>query len=420
MELRFDKKTLRNIALWGIAVIVVYWLLHDADRVDNVFGVVAGIFSPFVIGAVLAFILNVPMRAFEKLFQKIKQPVLRRAVALLLTLLCVVLVLALVFVLLIPELIVTVKSIEPKLTAFFSYAGTQADAFLSANPEVKLWITENLDLKVFDWASLAQKLFDFISSSLNQLFPQAVSAIGTMFRAVFGAFISVAFALYSLFQKETLARQGRKIVYAILPEKIADYIVRILRLSNSTFSNFLSGQCVEVCILGSMFAITMAIFRMPYIPLISVLVAVTAFIPVVGAWTGCIVGAFLIFVSNPVQAIWFVIMFVVLQQIENNLIYPRVVGTSIGLSGMWVLVAVSIGGEFMGIAGMFLMIPFVSVLYALLREIVNGRLANHTVPEDKLQPQPPELVSHYKEKRKKNKEKFILKRNERKAKKNNP
>lgn len=420
MELRFDKKTLRNIALWGVGVIIIYWLLHDADRVDNVFGVLAGIFSPFVIGSVLAFILNVPMRAFEKLFQKIKQPVLRRAVALLLTLLCVILVLALVFVLLIPELIVTVKSIEPKLTAFFSYAGTQVDAFLSANPNVKLWITENLDLKVFDWASLAQKLFGFISSSLNQLFPQAVSAIGTLFSAMFGAFISVAFALYSLFQKETLARQGRKIVYAILPEKVADYIVRILRLSNSTFSNFLSGQCVEVCILGSMFAVTMAIFRMPYIPLISVLVAVTAFIPVVGAWTGCIVGAFLIFVSNPVQAIWFVVMFIVLQQIENNLIYPRVVGTSIGLSGMWVLVAVSIGGEFMGVAGMFLMIPFVSVLYALLREIVNNRLTNHSVPEEKLQPQPPELVSHYKEKRKKNKEKFILKRNERKAKKNNP
>lgn len=417
MELRFDKKTLRNIAFWGIGIIVVYWLLHDAERVDNVFGKVMEIFSPFLIGSVLAFILNVPMRAFENLLRNVKQPVLRRILALLLTLLCVVLVLALVFVLLIPEMVATVKSIEPKLTAFFGYAGIQVDAFLAANPDVKLWITENFDLKVFDWASLAQKILDFVGNSLKQLFPQAVSAIGTLFSAVFSAFISVAFAVYTLFQKETLARQGRKIVYAILPEKAADYIVRILRLTNSTFSNFLSGQCVEVCILGSMFAVTMAIFGMPYIPLISVLVAVTAFIPVVGAWTGCIVGAFLIFVSNPVQAIWFVIMFIVLQQIENNLIYPRVVGTSIGLSGMWVLVAVSIGGEFMGVAGMFLMIPFISVLYVLLRELVNGRLSNHTVAEEKLQPQPPELVSHYKEQRKKNKEKFILKRNERKAKK---
>ena len=186
--------------------------------------------------------------------------------------------------------------------------------------------------------------------------------------------IGVVFAIYCLFQKETLARQGRKLLYAFLPEKTADYTVRVMRLSNSTFSNFLAGQFLEVIILGVMFAIAMSIFGMPYVPLVSVLIAVTAFIPIVGTWAGCILGAFLIFVADPMLAVWFVIMFIILQQVENNLIYPKVVGTSIGLSGMWVLVAVGIGGQLMGVAGMFLMIPIVSVLYTLLQEHTNHRL----------------------------------------------
>jgi len=205
------------------------------------------------------------------------------------------------------------------------------------------------------------------------------------------AFIAIAFSIYALFQKENLARQGRRIVYAVFPEHIGDKIVRVFRLTNSTFSNFLSGQCLEVCILGMMFAVAMAIFGMPYIPLISVLVAITAFIPVVGAWVGCIIGAFLIFVASPMQAVWFVVMFVVLQQIENNIIYPRVVGTSIGLSGMWVLIAGALGGELMGVVGMFLMIPVTSVVYTLIRGWVRKRLKKRPVREEKLEPHPMEL-----------------------------
>jgi predicted PurR-regulated permease PerM len=211
--------------------------------------------------------------------------------------------------------------------------------------------------------------------------------------------IGIVFALYCLFGKETLARQGRRLLYAFFPENVSDETIRVMRLTNSTFSNFLSGQCVEVCILGSLFAISMAIFRMPYIPLVSVLVAVTAFIPIVGAFVGCVLGAFFIFVDDPLLAVGFVVMFLILQQIENNLIYPRVVGTSIGLPGMWVLLAVAVGGELMGVAGMFLMIPFASVLYTLLREVTNSRLENREIAPEKLIPQPPELKSHRKERR---------------------
>ena len=194
-------------------------------------------------------------------------------------------------------------------------------------------------------------------------------------------------------------------VFAFLPEKFCDRTVRIMRLTNKTFSNFISGQCLEACILGSMFAIAMLIFRMPYIPLVSVLIAITALVPIVGAFVGCALGAFFIFVNDPMLALWFIVMFLVIQQIENNVVYPKVVGTSVGLPGMWVLLAVTVGGELLGVAGMFMMIPLVSVMYTLLGELTHKRLKTLDIPNDKLVAHPPELKSKFKEniKRKKTK-----------------
>ena len=270
------------------------------------------------------------------------------------------------------------------------------------------WLKTNTDFGSVSWASMAEKALSVFGNSVSTIFSGALSAIGGVFSGVFDGMIGIVFSVYCLVQKETLARQGRKLLYAFLKEERADWIVKILRLTNSTFSSFLSGQCVEVCILGGLFAICMTIFGMPYVPLISVLIALTAFIPIVGAWVGCIVGAFLILVKSPMLAVVFIIMFMILQLIENNVIYPRVVGNSVGLSGMWVLVAVAIGGDLMGIAGMFLMIPVISVLYTLLQEITNKRLSNSNVDASKLQPQPPELISKYKEKRETRKMKNLL------------
>lgn len=410
MDIKIDKKTLRSLGLLVLGLILVYWLLHDISTVKVFLKAGLDILSPFIIGSVLAFIINVPMRAFEGLLKKIPNNMLRRVIALLLTLIAVALVVTLVFVLLIPQLTDTVQSLIPKLQSFVLQVEAWINQFLTEHPEVMEWIVNNTDMEKLDWASLVQKALDVVGNSVTTIFSSAISAIGSVTSGFMTAFIAVAFSIYTLFQKDTLARQGRKILYAFLPERVSDYIVRVLRLSNSTFSNFLSGQCVEVCILGTMFAISMAIFQMPYIPLVSVLVAVTAFIPVVGAWVGCIVGAFLILVANPLQAVWFVVMFLVLQQIENNVIYPRVVGTSIGLSGMWVLVAVALGGEFMGVAGMFLMIPFASVLFTLARELVHSRLEGRQIAPEKLDAQPPELRSHFKEHRAKKKEKLELKK----------
>ena len=400
--MHIEKKTLKNIFLGVALCIILYWLLHETDRVKAVFAVISDVSFPFVLGACLAFILNVPMRAIEGLLKGVKKPGFRRVLSVLLTFVAVLLVLAIVFLLLIPQIVNTVESLVPKLVEFFNNVQTFVIDSINNNPDlVELIGTE---LNKFDWAGLVQDAIKMVSNSLTTIVSGALVAISTASSVIMDVVIALVFAVYCLFQKETLARQGRKLVYAFLPEKAADYIVRVLRLTNATFSNFFSGQCVEVCILGTMFAVSMAIFQMPYIPLVSVLVAVTAFIPVVGAWIGCVFGAFFILVANPLQAVWFVVMFVVLQQIENNLIYPRVVGTSIGLSGMWVLIAVGVGGSLMGVAGMFLMIPVTSVIYTLLTEYTNKRLRNTTVDSSKLEVHPPD-IQRFRDRQKAKKEK---------------
>lgn len=382
------EKILRKIFLGVLACIVVSWILHDTDRIKRAYDFVIGVLSPFVVGAIIAFILNVPMRGFERLLGKIKNNGLRRVLAASMACVSVLLVLVGVCLLLIPQLVETIGALLPTLQSFFDKVEGWVRELLKDNPELLDSITQGEGIAKLDWATLVQNAFKIVGDSVGAILSGAFSVIAAIAGGIFNAFISIVFAVYGLVQKENLARQGKKLLYAFLPEKAADETVRILRISNVTFSNFLSGQCLEVVILGSMFAVSMAIFGMPYIPLISVLIAVTAFIPVVGAWVGCIFGAFFILVTNPMQAFWFVILFVILQQIENQLIYPRVVGNSIGLPGMWVLLAVSLGGAFMGVAGMFLMIPLVSVIYTLAGEITNKRLSKRTIAPEKLESTP--------------------------------
>lgn len=394
----FNKKSLKKIFFIVAAAIILYWLLNETERVKTVYGVIKSIFSPFVLGAALAFVLNVPMRLFEKLLKFVKHEKLRRILAIVLTLIAFLLVVGAVSVLLTFAIIDAYNALESKLRDY-----EFLNAFISRLQPILALDLDGFDLHNFGFSevmNVLEQVLDKIGSSLSAIVSGAFSTVGKIGTAVVNFVIAIVFALYCLGQKETLARQGRKLLYAFCPEKFADETVRILRLSNTTFSNFLSGQCIEVCILGAMFAVTMAIFKMPFVALISILIAITAFIPIVGAFAGCIIGAFLILMKNPdnpMQAVIFVIMFLVLQQIEGNLIYPRVVGNSVGLSGMWVLLAIAIGGKLFGIVGMFLMIPFASVLYTILQEKTKGRLSRREIDPDKLKVHPPELQSNMKE-----------------------
>lgn len=396
--MQIDKKTLRNIFFGVAGCILLYWILHETERFKSVYDFLKGVLSPFVLGAGIAFIINVPMSSIENRFVCLKRAGLRRTVALILTLLVILLVIALVFVLLIPQVSESAVLFYDSLLAFFKKCQNWITQFLNDNPQVMAWLIENTSFESLDLSGLIQKAVDMAGKSVSKIFTGAVNAIGGIAGVVTNAVFGIIFAIYCLSSKETLARQGRKLAYAYLPETWADNAIRVLRLTNTTFSNFLSGQCLEVCILGAMFAVGMAIFRMPYIPLVSVLIAVTAFIPVVGAFVGCFFGTFFILVNDPIQAVGFVILFLVVQQIEGNVIYPRVVGDSVGLPGMWVLLAVVVGGELMGVAGMFLMIPLASVVYTLLREITHARLQRRNVDAEKLIPVPMVHNSHLRSK----------------------
>ena len=399
--MHIDKKFMHKIFVLIAGSIVFAWLVLDTERVGKLVSSVWGLISPFVLGAAIAFVFNVPMRAIERQLDGIHKAGVRRAISILLTIFALVLVIMFVVELLVPQITVTVEALSATIPAFIERTANSLMLWLEENPDLKEWVYETTNLESIEWSGVLKNALAFVSNRVTTWMGGAVNVIGNVTSGIFNTVIGLVFALYCLAQKDNLSRQGRSILYAFLPEKAADEIIRILRLTNVTFSNFISGQGLEAVILGALFAISMAIFCMPYIPLVSVTIAVTAFIPYVGAFIGCAVGAFFILVNDPLQALSFIAMFLVIQQLENNLIYPRVVGTSIGLPGMWVLVAVTVGGELMGIGGMLLMIPLASVLYTLLGEFTHKRLAERNISEEKLIGKPMEFKSQFRKNREK-------------------
>ena len=416
--MHIDKKAMRNLFLLAGGCILLVWLLLYTEQVSGLLAYIWKLISPFVVGAGIAFVFNVPMRAIERQLDFIRKDGLRRIIAVLLTLAALVLVIAFVVELLVPQIQSTVESLAVTIPVFAKKQVSNIMNFLEEHPELQEWVMANTDFEKIDWTSILQRAGTFVGDSMSTIVDSAFSAIGSVTGAIVNLVISIVFAIYCLSRKEILARQSRRLLYSLLPERFTDEVIRIMRLTNTTFSNFISGQCLEAIILGCLFAVTMLILKMPYIPLVSVIIAVTALIPVVGAFVGCILGAFFILVDNPLQAVTFVIMFLVLQQLENNLIYPRVVGTSIGLPGMWVLVAVTVGGDLMGVGGMLIMIPLASVLYTLLGEFTEKRLAQRQIPLEKLMEQPPEINSRFqkREQRKHRQELLRIKEKLRRAK----
>ena len=393
--MKIEKGTIYRVFLCALGCIAFYWILHEPERVRNVMDTLSAIFMPFAVGAILAFILNVPMRAIENLIKWIKHEKIRRILAILLTIGVIGMVFAGVVMLLIPQIEETINRLLVQLPAFFETVQKGIMNFLQDRPELLEWVNENIGLQNMNWGTLIEKAATMVGDSLTKVLNGAIAAVSSLSTGIFNAVVSIVFALYCLARKETLARQGRKLVYAIMPEQTADNVVRISRMTNSTFSNFITGQCLEAVILGLLFVPMMAIFKMPYIPLICVVITVTALIPLVGAFAGCVLGAFFIMVNDPMQAVGFVILFLAIQQFEGNVIYPRVVGSSIGLPGMWVLLAVAVGGGIMGVGGMFLMVPIASVIYNLIREYTAKRLEGRDIDPEKLKEQPPELQSHF-------------------------
>lgn len=368
MELNHDNmKKIRSLILFLVAAVVVG---VNYQKVLVLLGDCISMVSPFLLGGAIAFVLNVPMRAIENHTSLKKLKKCRRPLCLVLSVSLVLGVLALVVFVVGPELVGTVMSLKKSVPAFFETIRSQAEDFFAAYPNVVTYI-EQISV---NWEQVGKDVMGFLTNGAGSMVASTFSAAMSIVSGVTNFCIGFVFAVYVLLQKEVLARQVKKLAMAYLPEKIYKSTFKIAVLTERTFSNFLAGQCMEAVILGTMFFVTLTVMRLPYGLLIGVLIAFTALIPIFGAFVGCIVGAFLIFMVSPVKALIFLVVFQILQQIEGNLIYPHVVGGSVGLPSIWVLVAVTIGGSAMGVLGMLVFIPLCSVLYSLLKEDVNGRL----------------------------------------------
>ena len=379
--MEWNRQTVKSLLLVVCGGVAFYCGLQHLGVVAGAVAWLLGILSPFVLGGGIAFVLNVPMRAIERhLFPNQRRLTkLRRPLALVLTLVALTGVLTLAFCVIGPGIKDAVMSIAAQVPDAFDRLYQRLLGLEQYLPQIKDLVG---DLAI-DWKSLSQKALSLAQSWGGSLISSGGGLMVGVVSGVSTFVIGLIFSFYILLQKEKLARQGRQVLYGLLPLKRADRALEVLRLAERTFSNFLSGQCVEACILGTLFVIAMTIFRMPYALLVGVLIALTALIPIVGAFIGCAVGALLIAITDPWKALVFIILFLVLQQIEGNLIYPHVVGSSVGLPSIWVLAAVTLGGKLMGVGGMLFFIPLCSVLYALFRDFVKGRLAEKKVPARK-------------------------------------
>lgn len=377
MEL--NKITFKKLLILIFAGILFYLGLNNLGVVLDKIGILLDVIFPFILGACLAFIINVPMSRIEKaLFEKTNIKKGKRAISFILTLALLIGVIAVALNIIIPQIAATLYAIARELPE-------AADSFQNWIVErTGTWVTlygilENFSI---DWGEIASGLSEVMKKLGTTMVNSGIGAVTNIIGMIVSFFIGLIFSVYILMSKEKLGQEGKQILFALFSEKNAKKILYVFELSSRTFSRFISGQCLEACILGLMFFVTMSIIRLPYGMLIAVMISLTALIPIVGAFIGCAFGALFILIESPVQALIFIIVFLVLQQIEGNLVYPHVVGNSVGLPSMWVLFAVTVGGKLMGVFGMILFIPICSVVYALFRLYIKDRLKKKAVPPE--------------------------------------
>lgn len=352
--------------------IVVYSLLQHLNVVLDLIDMVLGFLAPFILGFAMAFVLNVIMIRFEKGIFMItkKKPKYTRPLSIMLSIVSVILVLLFVGFLVIPEVAKTISVSMKEVPVFFEqlqhWVLDNKDMF----PQLSDWIS---DLQI-DWDSLSKSIFQVAKVGFSGVLDSTVSVISSLISGIFNFIVAFVFAGYILMNKETLKKQTKMLLQAYIQNDKVDKIMHVGRKSREIFSNFVVGQCIEAIILGALCALGMTLLNLPYALMIGSLVGVTALIPILGAFIGGGVGVFMIMMHDPMQAVIFLVFLLVLQQLEGDFIYPRVVGSSVGLPAIWVLLAVTIGGAISGILGMLLSVPVLSIIYVLLKEDTYKRL----------------------------------------------
>lgn len=370
MDLEKNKKTIMELILFTVIVIFAF---INISYIWIFIKYVIKIFMPFIIGAMMAFVLNVLLNVVEnKIFKKISKKntktwqKIKRPISLVTTFIMIIALIALILGLIIPQL----KNTVELFTENFDSYKTESVELLE-----KVGIKqENINELNKNLENIKEEVTNYVNENKNEIMQTTVGVATSVFGTITSIVLGIVFAIYILLKKEDLSRQFKKLAKAYLPEKKQKTLEEISSLSNKTFGNFVSGQCLEALIIGILCFIGMLILQIPYAATISVLVGFTALIPVFGAFIGTAVGAFLILMVDPGKALIFIIFIIILQQLEGNLIYPKVVGNSVGLPGIWVMVAVTVGASIAGILGMLLSVPICSILYSIVRTKVNNRI----------------------------------------------
>ncbi|MBQ7122574.1 MAG: AI-2E family transporter [Clostridia bacterium] len=382
----FNNKTIKYVVAGAAFIVLFAWGINNWDKVSQIVSGISSLLAPFVIGSCFAFVINVLMRPMEKIFDKIFKKgneklrnKARRPVCLTLsTLLIIGFLFALIFMIL-PEFIKALQNLAKSVPEYIVQIETWIEKLVAFADNHGITLPE----MTFNSAKILDTVKNFIND--NGLVDKTLNFTGSLVSGIVNLIVAIAFSLYLLAQKEKLGFQARKLMQAFLPRKNdVNRIVNFCEIVDRTFTGFITGQLAEGVITGVLCFIGMLIFKMPYVAVISVLVGFTALIPVFGAFIGTAIGAFLILLDEPIKAVWFVVFIVVLQQLESNLIYPKVVGKSVGLPGIWVLVAVTIGGTTGGVMGIVVSVPALAVIYSLLTHLVDIRVKK----KDELENQP--------------------------------
>lgn len=366
----------KNIVFIITYIAILIFALVNFEKILSILGYIINILSPFLFGIILAFVLNVLVNFIEKkIFGKIKPSKtwqkVKRLVSITLSLILVILIIVFIMNLLIPQLKNSVSLFTESLPEY------KEDVIGVLN---KFDVTDSTINKVSEYLDNFSKIItDYIKGNSKDVITVTTEVATSIIEIISKAIIAIVFAIYMIAQKENLRRQFDKLMNAYLKPKNIDKINTVAVTANKTFSNFVTGQCLEALIFGSLCFIGMLIFGFPYAPTISVLIGFTALIPIFGAFIGTALGAFLILMVSPIKAILFVVFIIILQQIEGNFIYPKVVGKSVGLSGMWVLLSVTVGASVGGILGLLIATPLCSLLYSFLTQIVNDRIRRNKI-----------------------------------------
>lgn len=359
----------RIVLLIGVGVIA-YLMLSNFAFVINILSKLGKAIFPFVLGIILAFVLNIFMNKIEALLKKIqknieiKLPI--RGIAIALSLIIFILAITFIALLLIPELIDNLENLIKSIPSIFTSIENYVMNLVKDYPDIQKEIS--------DLFKNTTSLNTILVSLINYIINGSISFVTSFVGSLITIFTSLVFAIYMLSQKEELINGCKRVMKAYLPDDKMSKVLEIGRLSNKTFTNFVSGQCLEALILGCIFFVTLTIFRFPYALLISVISTITALIPIFGAYIAIIIGAILIATVSPIQSLIFIGVFIVIQQIEGNFIYPKVVGKSVGLSPIWTLLAITLGGSIFGVIGMLIGLPIASIIYALVKKDVNSKL----------------------------------------------